>query len=80
VHRALCQLRFEAAFDCWVLTATPKGKSAEILDAPGGVSAEESTIAGQLAAISAEVAESRAADGYEGTAARLRVAAAVFGA
>jgi hypothetical protein len=31
-HRALAQLRFAAAADCWLLTATPRGKSAEHLD------------------------------------------------
>ena len=31
-HRALAQVRFGAAADCWLLTATPRGKSAEHLD------------------------------------------------
>src|SRR6185503_17551188 len=31
-HRALAQVRFAAAADCWLLTATPRGKSAEHLD------------------------------------------------
>jgi hypothetical protein len=44
------------------------------------VNAEWSAIAAQLAAITAEVAENKALCGYVGTAARLLVAAAVFGA
>src|SRR5204862_125132 len=31
-HRALAQVRFGAVADCWLLTATPRGKSAEHLD------------------------------------------------
>jgi hypothetical protein len=31
-HQALAQVRFGAAADCWLLTATPRGKSAEHLD------------------------------------------------
>ena len=31
-HQALAQLRFGAVADCWLLTATPRGKSAEHLD------------------------------------------------
>jgi hypothetical protein len=31
-HRALAQLRFASVADCWLLTATPRGKSAEHLD------------------------------------------------
>src|SRR3954447_16355470 len=31
-HRALAQVRFGTVADCWLLTATPRGKSAEHLD------------------------------------------------
>ena len=31
-HRALAQVRFGSVADCWLLTATPRGKSAEHLD------------------------------------------------
>ena len=31
-HQALSQVRFGAAADCWLLTATPRGKSSEHLD------------------------------------------------
>ena len=31
-HRALAQVRFGSAADCWLLTATPRGKTAEHLD------------------------------------------------
>ena len=31
-HQALAQVRFGAVADCWLLTATPRGKSAEHLD------------------------------------------------
>ena len=31
-HQALAQVRFGAAADCWLLTATPRGKSSEHLD------------------------------------------------
>jgi hypothetical protein len=31
-HQALAQLRFGAVADCWLLTATPRGKSSEHLD------------------------------------------------
>ena len=31
-HQALAQLRFGSVADCWLLTATPRGKSAEHLD------------------------------------------------
>ena len=36
-HQALAQVRFGAAADCWLLTATPRGKSAEHLDVLVGV-------------------------------------------
>jgi hypothetical protein len=51
-----------------------------ILDSFEGVSAAESTIASQLGAITREVAASKHEAGYAVTAARLRVAASVFGA
>src|SRR4051794_3705317 len=51
-----------------------------ILDSFEGVSAGESTIATQLGAIAGQVADSKDHAGYAATAARLRVAAAVFGA
>ena len=51
-----------------------------ILDSYDGVhSASESVLALQLGELTAQVAEHKAQDGYEATAARLRVAAAVFG-
>ena len=52
----------------------------QILDSFEGVRATESTLAAQLAAITGEVAASKDHAGYTGTAARLRVAANVFGA
>jgi len=51
----------------------------QILDSFEGVKASESTIANQLGAITGQVADSKAQAGYAGTAAKLRVAAAVFG-
>lgn len=56
------------------------GEHHQILDSFEGVAASDSTIARQLGAITAQVADSKQAAGYTGTAARLRVAAAVFGA
>jgi superfamily II DNA/RNA helicase len=52
----------------------------QILDSFEGVRAAESTLAAQLSAITGEVAASKDDAGYAGTAARLRVAASVFGA
>src|SRR3954470_8816398 len=52
----------------------------QILDSFEGVRAAESTLAAQLATITGEVAASKNDAGYAGTAARLRVAASVFGA
>jgi superfamily II DNA or RNA helicase len=61
--------------------AAPRGgENHQILDAPEGVSAEESTIAKQLSAITSQVAENKEHEGYIATAARLRVAARIFGA
>jgi hypothetical protein len=56
------------------------GEHHQILDSFEGVHASESTIATQLGAITAQVADAKDQAGYAGTAARLRVAAAVFGA
>ena len=56
------------------------GEHHQILDSFEGVHAAESTIATQLAAITGQVADAKDQAGYAGTAARLRVAAAVFGA
>jgi hypothetical protein len=55
------------------------GEHHQILDSYEGLAAGESTIAGQLAAITAQVADSKQQAGYAGTAARMRVAASVFG-
>ncbi len=52
----------------------------QILDSFEGVRASESTIATQLGAIAGQVADSKNDAGFAGTAARLRVAANVFGA
>jgi hypothetical protein len=45
-----------------------------------GVKAADSTVATQLGEITSQIAEHKDLAGYAGTAARLRVAAAVFGA
>jgi hypothetical protein len=64
-----------------VSVLTPRGAEHHlILDSFEGVKASESTIATQLGAIAAQVAESKDEAGYAATSARLRVAAAVFGA
>ncbi len=55
------------------------GEHHQVLDSFEGVTANESTIATQLGAISGQVATSKHEAGFEATAARLRVAAAVFG-
>ena len=52
----------------------------QILDSFEGVQAADSTIATQLGAITGQVAAAKDDAGYAATAARLRVAAAVFGA
>jgi hypothetical protein len=59
--------------------ATRAAEHHQILDSFEGVRPNESTIASQLGEISAQVAESKRETGYAGTAAKLRVAAAVFG-
>jgi hypothetical protein len=59
---------------------TPRGaEHHQILDSFEGVKAADSTVATQLGEITSEIAESKDQAGYAGTAARLRVAAAVFG-
>ena len=64
-----------------VSVLTPRGAEHHlILDSFEGVKASESTIATQLGAIAGQVAASKDQAGYAATAARLRVAAAVFGA
>ena len=64
-----------------VSVLTPRGAEHHlILDSFEGVKASESTIATQLGAIAGQVAASKDEAGYAATAARLRVAAAVFGA
>ena len=51
----------------------------QILDSFEGVQAAESTVATQLGEITGQVADSKDDAGYAATAARLRVAASVFG-
>jgi hypothetical protein len=51
----------------------------QILDSFEGVHAAESTVATQLSEITGQVADSKDDAGYAATAARLRVAASVFG-
>ena len=51
----------------------------QILDSFEGVRAAESTVATQLGQITGQVADSKDDAGYAATAARLRVAASVFG-
>ena len=55
-------------------------ESHQILDSFDGVAANESTIALQLGEITGQVADHKDESGYAATAARLRVAASVFGA
>ena len=64
-----------------VSVLAPRGaEHHQILDSFEGVKRRESTIATQLGAITGQVAASKDDAGYAATAARLRVAAAVFGA
>jgi hypothetical protein len=64
-----------------VSVLTPRGAEHHlILDSFEGVKASESTIATQLGAIAGQVAASKDEAGFAATAARLRVAASVFGA
>ena len=51
----------------------------QIPDSFEGVQAAESTVATQLSEITGQVADSKDDAGYAATAARLRVAASVFG-
>jgi hypothetical protein len=43
-HQALAQVRFGAAADCWLLTATPRGKSSEHLDVLVGLAVGDRTM------------------------------------
>lgn len=61
------------------LLARRGAESHMVLDSFEGVQASESTIAAQLGEITSQVADSKDDAGYKGTAARLRVAASVFG-
>jgi hypothetical protein len=56
------------------------GEHHQVLDSYEGVAAADSTIATQLGQITGEIAERKDQAGYVGTAAKLRVAASVFGA
>ena len=56
------------------------GEHHQILDSFEGVAAADSTVATQLGEITGQIADDKDQAGYAGTAARLRVAAAVFGA
>lgn len=55
------------------------GEHHQVPDGFEGVAANQSTVATQLGAITEQVAEAKHDAGYAGTAAKLRVAAAVFG-
>jgi len=69
-----------AALEHVVSVLAPRGgEHHQILDSFEGVPAAESTIATQLGEITGQVAEHKALDGWAATAARLRVAASVFG-
>jgi superfamily II DNA or RNA helicase len=64
-----------------VSVLSPRGAEHHaILDSFEGVRASESTVATQLAQITGQVADAKDQAGYAGTAAKLRVAASVFGA
>ncbi|RKQ90846.1 helicase-like protein [Solirubrobacter pauli] len=56
------------------------GEHHQVLDSYEGVAAADSTVATQLGQITGEIAEHKDQAGYAGTAAKLRVAASVFGA
>ncbi|HWK28474.1 MAG TPA: DEAD/DEAH box helicase [Solirubrobacter sp.] len=56
------------------------GEHHQTLDSYEGVAAADSTVATQLGQITGQIAEHKDAAGYAGTAAKLRVAASVFGA
>ena len=64
-----------------VSVLSPRGAEHHaVLDSFEGVRASESTVATQLAQITGQVADAKDQAGYAGTAAKLRVAASVFGA
>ncbi len=64
-----------------VSVLSPRGAEHHaVLDSFEGVRATESTVATQLAQITGQVADAKDQAGYAGTAAKLRVAASVFGA
>jgi superfamily II DNA or RNA helicase len=64
-----------------VSVLSPRGaEHHQILDSFEGVKPADSTVATQLGQITSQIAEHKDQAGYAGTAARLRVAAAVFGA
>jgi hypothetical protein len=70
-----------AAIEHVVSVLSPRSaESHQILDSFEGVRASESTIALQLGKITGQVADDKDQAGYAATAARLRVAASVFGA
>ena len=69
-----------AALEHVVSVLAPRGgEHHQILDSFEGVPASESTVATQLGEITGQVAEQKTLDGWAATAARLRVAASVFG-
>jgi SNF2 family DNA or RNA helicase len=69
-----------AALEHVVSVLAPRGgEHHQILDSFEGVPASESTVATQLGEITGQVAEQKAVEGWAATAARLRVAASVFG-
>jgi hypothetical protein len=69
-----------AAMEHVVSVLAPRGgEHHQILDSFEGVPASESTVATQLGEITGQVAEQKAIEGWAATAARLRVAASVFG-
>jgi superfamily II DNA or RNA helicase len=69
-----------AAMEHVVSVLAPRGGEHHmILDSFEGVPASESTVASQLGEITGQVAEQKAIEGWAATAARLRVAASVFG-
>jgi hypothetical protein len=46
-HQALAQVRFGSVADCWLLTATPRGKSAEHLDVLVGLAVGDRAMIGE---------------------------------
>jgi hypothetical protein len=56
------------------------GEHHQVLDSHEGVAAAGSTVATQLGELSGEIAADKDQAGYVGTAAKLRMAASVFGA